>query len=202
MSIESLIAYLSITLLLSASPGPVMINAMADAAHFGLSRSFATFMGASLGNLCLIALSALGVALVLAEFPDLFDWIRILGGLYLVYLGIKLWLSHAGFKSETENTSQQNLFLKGFLIAATNPKGIVYFGALFPQFIDPARPWLLQYGLLTFIFLVIDISWMYIYAFSGKKLMYWLSEPQHKRWFNRITGGLLVAAGVGLGFIQ
>lgn len=202
MSIESLIAYLSITLLLSASPGPVMINAMTDAAHFGLSRSFATFMGACLGNLCLIALSALGVALVLAQFPDLFSWIRILGGLYLVYLGIKLWMRHEGFNSDSQSSVRQNLFLKGFLIAATNPKGIVYFGALFPQFIDPAESWLGQYSLLTFIFLVIDISWMYIYALSGKKLMHWLYEPQHKRWFNRITGSLLIAAGIGLGFIQ
>lgn len=202
MSLESLIAYLSITLLVSASPGPMMINAMTDAAHYGLTKSSRGFIGASIGNLCLMMLSALGVALVLDRYPDIFNWIKGFGGIYLVYLGLRLWLLPKVEGVEQSNRGQTNLFIKGFLIAITNPKGIIYFGAFFPQFINPQEPLLFQYGLLAILFLTIDLIWMYIYAIFGQSLMRWMVAPSHRRWFNFLTGGFLVFAGVGLGFFS
>jgi homoserine/homoserine lactone efflux protein len=202
MPLDALFAFVSITLLLSASPGPAMINAMTDAARYGLARSFASFMGVSLGNLCLILLSALGVALVLEQFPGLFYWIRTLGAMYLVYLGIKLFRSPPMQQGKLEAHPKERLFLKGFLIAITNPKGIIYFGAFFPQFIDTQAAWAFQYALLTLLFLLIDISWMYIYAIFGRTLSQWMVLPRHQEWFNKTTGSLLIAAGIGLGLFD
>lgn len=202
MPLDSLFAFLTITLVLSASPGPVMINAMTDAAHFGLRQSFASFIGASLGNLCLILLSALGVALVLEQFPGLFRWIRISGAIYLIYLGINLCRSTQTRQENLPSGNQSQLLLKGFLIAVTNPKGIIYFSAFFPQFITPQHSWVMQYGFLTLLFLIIDICWMYIYAVFGKALMQWMKTPRHETMFNKITGSLLIIAGLGLGLIE
>lgn len=202
MPLDSLFAFLTITLLLSASPGPVMINAMTDAAHYGLRRASASFVGASLGNLCLILLSALGVALVLEQFPALFRWIRILGAAYLIYLGINLFRSTQTRLENSSTNNKSQLLLKGFLIAVTNPKGIIYFGAFFPQFINPQDSWVMQYTFLTMVFLVIDICWMYIYAIFGKALMHWMTTPKHQTMFNKITGSLLILAGLGLGLFE
>ena len=88
----------------------------------------------------------------------------------------------------------------GTTVAVTNPKGLIYFGALFPQFIDIQRSMPPQFALLTVIFLAMDLVWMGIYALGGRGIMRWLRSPEHQRWFNWISGGLLIAAGVALAF--
>ncbi len=198
--LNHLVAFLSVTLLLSASPGPVMINCMSDAAHYGLKKTLLSMLGISLGNLMLILLSALGVALFLKKFPDALVWIQYIGGAYLIYLGVQLFRRPAAEPKTATEYQSPHLFLKGFLIAATNPKGIIYFGALFPQFINQAQNLSLQYVYLTVIFLSIDLCWMFIYAIAGKKIMGWIQSPEDQKIFNRICGGLLIAAGVVLGF--
>jgi homoserine/homoserine lactone efflux protein len=195
-----LFAFLSVTLLLSASPGPVMINCMTDAAHYGLKKTFLSMLGISLGNLMLILLSALGVALFLEQFPEALIWIQYIGGAYLIYLGVQLFRRPAGDLKADTKYQNSHLFLKGFLIAVTNPKGIIYFGALFPQFIDQSQGLPVQYAYLTMIFLCIDLCWMFIYAIAGKKIMHGIQSPKHQKTFNRICGGLLIIAGIVLGF--
>lgn len=198
--LNSLFAFLTLTLLLSASPGPVMINCMNDAAHYGLRQTFRAMLGVSLGNLTLILLSALGVALFLQKSPATLIWIQYLGGAYLIYLGVQLFRLSGINPGATKKFQDSRLFLKGFLIAVTNPKGIIYFGALFPQFIHPSQNWAVQYAYLTLIFLCIDFCWMFIYAIAGKKIMLWIKSPLHHTVFNRICGGLLIVAGIILGF--
>ncbi len=200
--LNSSFAFITLTLFLSASPGPVMINCMTDAAHYGLRKTFRTMFGVSLGNLTLILLSAFGVALFLQKSPAALIWIQYIGGAYLIYLGMQLFMRTGINPDSTKKFQDSRLFLKGFLIAATNPKGIIYFGALFPQFIHPSQNWPIQYVYLTLIFLCIDLCWMLIYAISGKKMMLWIKSPQHHTVFNRICGGLLIVAGIALGFYK
>jgi homoserine/homoserine lactone efflux protein len=197
--LNSLFTFITLTLILSASPGPVMINAMTDAAHYGTAKSWHSMLGVSFGNLLLIVLSALGVALFLQESPATLTWIQYIGGAYLIYLGIGL-LRLPAKPLNDETSREPRLFLKGFLIAVTNPKGIIYFGALFPQFINPSENWLLQYTCLGLIFLMIDLVWMFIYAIAGKKMMSWMQSPQNRKGFNAICGGVLILAGILLGF--
>jgi threonine/homoserine/homoserine lactone efflux protein len=87
-------------------------------------------------------------------------------------------------------------------VAITNPKGLIYFAALFPQFIDTEQSMPPQFTLLTVIFLATDLLWMSIYALGGSVIMRWLKSPRHQRWFNRIAGGALIAAGIALAFTQ
>lgn len=197
--LNSLLTFITLSCLLSASPGPVMINAMADAARYGTRKSIPSMLGVSLGNLLLMVLSALGVALFLQESPAALTWIQYVGGLYLIYLGVDLVRSPVGtFAGKTSKESR--LFLKGFFIAVTNPKGIIYFSAFFPQFINTSQHWLLQYVCLGLICLLIDLVWMFIYAIFGKKIMQWVQSPQNQKRFNWFCGGLLILAGLLLGF--
>jgi len=203
MPLDLLLTFLSVTFILSASPGPAMLSCMTDAAHYGVKKTFLNMLGISAGNILLILLSALGVAFFLQKFPEALIWIQYLGGIYLIYLGVQLFRRPMiDLTTVIDQPRDSHLFLKGFLIAATNPKGIVYFGALFPQFIQPPGNWVLQYVYLSLIVLLIDVGWMYSYAIAGKKIMQWIQSPQRQKKFNQITGSLLILAGLILGFIN
>ncbi len=203
MSLEQLWLFITLTFIVSASPGPVMLSCMADAGRFGFAKSIYTMLGASTGNLALMLLSALGVGLLVGEAEWVFHTIKWVGAAYLVYLGIHLFRARPhDFNTDVPSIRSSHLFWKSLVVAITNPKGLIYFGALFPQFIDIRQSMTAQFAVLTLIFLVTDLLWMAIYAIGGSAIMRWLKSPLHQQWFNRISGSALVAAGVALFFTQ
>jgi len=203
MSLEQLWLFITLTFIVSASPGPVMLSCMADAGRFGFAKSIYTMLGASTGNLVLMLLSAVGLGLLVGEAEWIFHTIKWIGAAYLVYLGIALFLAAPhNLQDELPTIRSSHLFWKSLLVAVTNPKGLIYFGALFPQFIDIHQSMTPQFTLLTLIFLATDLLWMAIYALGGSAIMRWLKSPSHQRWFNRLSGGALIAAGIALAFTQ
>ncbi|WP_049632507.1 LysE family translocator [Cellvibrio sp. pealriver] len=203
MPAEQLWLFITITLVLSASPGPVMLACMIDAGRYGIGKSVYTMLGASAGNLALMLLSALGLGLLVEEAEAVFHTIKWIGAAYLVYLGIQL-LRAPPLSADmyARNVRSHHLFGKAFMVAVTNPKGLVYFGALFPQFIDINKSMPPQFTLLTVIFLLMDLIWMTVYAVGGHSIMRWLKSPEHQRWFNWISGGALILAGGALAFTK
>jgi len=178
-----------------------MLSCMADAGRFGFAKSLHSMLGASLGNLLLMLFSALGLGLLVEQSQWIFHIIKWLGSAYLIYIGIQLFCAPAQQLDATQaQVSSTHLLRKSFMVALTNPKGLIYFGALFPQFIDTTQHLPPQFALLSVIFLVMDLMWMAIYAQGGSMIMRWLDAPQHQRWFNRISGGALVLAGIALSF--
>lgn len=203
MPLEQLWLFTTITLVLSASPGPVMLACMIDAGRYGFAKSLYTMLGASAGNLVLMLLSALGLGLLVEQAEWTFHIIKWIGAAYLVYLGIQLALAPPlNLDVEARQIRSSHLFGKAFIVAVTNPKGLIYFGALFPQFIDIHRSMPPQFALLTVIFLTMDFVWMSIYALGGRGIMRWLKSPEHQRWFNWISGGALILAGCALAFTK
>lgn len=203
MPLEQLWLFTTITLVLSASPGPVMLACMIDAGRYGFAKSTFTMLGASTGNLVLMLLSALGLGLLVEQAEWIFHTIKWIGSAYLVYLGIQLVRAPAlHVDLDTRQIRSSHLFGKAFIVAVTNPKGLIYFGALFPQFIDIHRSMPPQFALLTVIFLAMDFVWMSIYALGGRGIMRWLKSPEHQRWFNWISGGALILAGCALAFTK
>jgi len=201
MPLDQLFIFLSLTLLVSASPGPVMLAAMANGGLYGVRRAIWGMVGATAGNLVLIVLSAVGMGLVLKNSDTLFRTIQWLGAAYLIWLGIKMCLQPASENiaaNAIRESANAHLFFKSFGIAISNPKGLIYFGALFPQFIAPERPLVPQLALLVSLFVVIDIVWMLAYAKGGSFIMGWLRSPLHRRWFNCVAGGALMIAGIML----
>jgi homoserine/homoserine lactone efflux protein len=199
MSLEQLWLFTTITLVLSASPGPVMLACMIDAGRYGFAKSTFTMLGASTGNLILMLLSAFGLGLLVEQAEWIFHAIKWIGAAYLIYLGIKLVRAPPlSMDMEARQIRSSQLFRKSFIVAVTNPKGLIYFGALMPPFIDVHKSMPPQFALLTVIFLAMDFIWMAIYAVGGQSIMRWLKSPEHQRWFNWISGGALMLAGGAL----
>ena len=201
MPLDQLLLFITVTLFVSASPGPVMLSCLANGGQYGVRKSFYGMAGASVGNLLLMLLSVLGLGLVLSRADWLFDLIKWIGAAYLAFLGWQLFVKPVSVSTDPNTrftTSAWVLFVQSVGIAASNPKGVIYFGALFPQFIATDRPLVPQFALLTVIFLLMDLVWMLAYAVGGREILRWLKTPRHHRWFNRLSGSALIVAGVFL----
>lgn len=199
MPIDQLLVFLTVTLLVSASPGPVMLSTMANGGMYGVRHAAWGMAGATLGNLILITLSFIGMALVLKSSNSLFVALQWAGAAYLVWLGIKMALQPVVMEQtsgKAARTRALSLFAKSVGIALSNPKGLIYFGALFPQFISPDYALFKQLTLMVTIFVCIDLVWMLIYARGGSLVVSWLRSPQQRRSFNRVAGSALIGAGV------
>jgi threonine/homoserine/homoserine lactone efflux protein len=129
-----------------------------------------------------------------------FEWLRWAGVLYLVYLGVQQWRAPpvAVEDVEPEATLSRALFWRGFLVSATNPKTLLFYAAFLPQFVDPARPPLRQLLLMSATFLGIAIVLDGSYALLAGRLRRLFRGRRGARLRNRLTGALLIGAGLGL----
>jgi len=192
--------YFVSVLILTASPGPSALLCMTKAVNSG--QSAATY--AAMVSLCAITLilsaSFMGLGVLIATSELAFNVIKWLGAGYLVYLGIKALLSDGetlalsqSLKSEKRNCFSH--FLNGFIVGASNPKAIVFFTALFPQFINPNGSLLNQYVIFTSTFVVLELSWLMAYVFLGVKSSKWLFTKARLTLFNRLSGSVFIGAG-------
>ncbi|MFN3886833.1 MAG: LysE family translocator [Aquabacterium sp.] len=202
MSFELWLVYLVAAVGLSFAPGPNGLLALTHGARFGLQRTLFTVLGGALGFLLLIAVSLAGMGALLAASERGFMVAKMVGAAYLAYLGLRLWRAPAqpiAVVSEGEDVpaaSGFRLFVQGFLVAATNPKGIVFFAAFLPQFIVPGVPFWTQLAIFGGTFVVVEVLYEAMLAALAQRIAPWLSD--HTRWFNRVTGGVFVAFGVAL----
>lgn len=186
------------TFVVSATPGPNMLLVLSIGARFGLRAATASMMGCMTALLAMMSISAAGLGALLQMFPAVFDALRLAGAAYLAYLGIKSWRApvhdHAVDAPRLTDPSmnQSALFRQGMMVAASNPKAILFAVAFLPQFINPENAQLPQFGILLSTFAVIEISWYFIYAISGKSLAVYLQRASVLRVFNRATGGAFV----------
>ncbi len=148
----------------------------------GVRRALWMMLGELLGVGIVAAASIIGVAALVIQYPTLFIVVKILGGLYLGYLGIQLWLSKGKMAIQAdqpkhESVSPWPLSLQGFITAAANPKGWAFCIALLPPFIDPSQQFLNQLMLLLGVILTIEFSCLILYAGGGRAL-YLLSKSE------------------------
>ncbi|MBB3140128.1 LysE family translocator [Halomonas organivorans] len=208
MELLTWITYVGVIVALIIFPGPVALLCTSHGLRFGRRRASATVVGGTLASLALMLLSALGLGAVLATSESTFHLLKLIGGAYLVVLGLQAW-RRAGDVSPLDapnstaaprpaNTSSVRLFRQGFLVGIGNPKDLLFFAALFPNFIDVSEPQLLQFTILAATWLVIDLTLMSLYAAMGSGLGQWFRHPRRARCFHRATGGLFMTAGGSL----
>lgn len=206
MSLHVWWLYVTAVFLISATPGPNMLHVMTQSIHHGPRRAMMTMAGLmSAVLLCLIA-SALGLGALLKASPRLFDMLRYAGVAYLIWLGVKAWRAPVGDAGEVGATRAQSagaksagaLYGTGLLTGLSNPKLIIFAAALFPQFIDTARPFSVQLAILVVSFVVIESFWYSVYALGGMKLKRWLAPVNRQRLFNRGTGVMFIGFGGAL----
>ena len=201
MSMQTWWLFVMMTFVVSATPGPNMLLVMSCSARFGFRAAIATMAGCMTALLAMMSLSAAGLGALLQAFPAVFNVLRWIGAGYLAYLGIKTW--RAPVADRTDETQapvlragkSAALFRQGVLVAASNPKAILFAAAFLPQFIQPSLPKLPQFVILLLTFAVIEISWYAVYAGSGQRLAAHLRRAKVLKVFNRVTGGFFVGFG-------
>ncbi len=203
MPLDTWLAFFAASWLISLSPGAGAISCMAAGMRYGYARAFWNIVGLQFGILFVLLIVALGLGAVIAASTTLFTAIKWLGAAYLVYLGVVQWRAPASPVSpdavvDDSHGTPRRLMLRGFLVNATNPKGIVFMLAVMPQFIDPLAPQLPQYLICAATLFFTDLVVMSGYTGLAAKVLTMLREPHHVRWVNRTFGGLFVAAGAVL----
>lgn len=203
MSSELWLVYLAAAIGLSLTPGPNGLLALTHGAAFGLRPTCYTIFGGALGFLALIALSLAGFGALLAASEQAFLIAKWVGGAYLVYLGIRLWRSpppdfgagaiDAGVR---QRGSPWRMFQQGFLVAVSNPKGLLFFAAFLPQFMTPGVSFLTHLAVLGGTFIVVEVIYELLVAGLAQRIAPFLSR--YGRWFNRVTGGAFVGIGAAL----
>lgn len=198
MSIETYLLYLGVVAAFFATPPDTsQLLIISNSLRHGMRRSMATVAGDLSANALQMTLAAFGLTAVIAASADALWVVKWLGVAYLVWIGLKLMLSKDG--ADTPAAAQSGrLFRQGFVTSSANPYAVVFFGALFPQFIDPALPVWPQLLILGVTYLVVD----------GLILLLWGWAATHtlgrvKRltgvWINRVSGALMLGAAVLLG---
>ncbi|WP_345860905.1 LysE family translocator [Shewanella algae] len=185
---------------LNMAPGPNNLLSMANAKRYGIRTACYAGIGRLVAFVGMITLAATGLATVLYTSEKLFLAIKVVGGVYLLWLAYQLWTADST-QGDSEALGEKSFFQlarQEFLLAAGNPKAILIFTAFLPQFVDPAGSVGYQFLILGVLFLMLE--WVAIagYAFFGKALRHWFSRPSMRRLFNRVCAGLLGSAGVGL----
>ena len=191
--------YTAAALGLSLTPGPNGLLALTHGALYGVRRTSFTIFGGALGFTIIIAASMFGIGALLAASANLLIVLKWLGGAYLVWLGIQVWRSPA--ISANKNVNQPMLsriavFRQGLLSAITNPKGILFFVAFLPQFLEPEASLVLQFVVMAATFVVIEILFEYGVAAGSSKLQPLLARFGKR--FNQVFGGIFIAIGIAL----
>ncbi|MEM7172822.1 MAG: LysE family translocator [Pseudomonadota bacterium] len=199
MSLEIWIAFALASSALLAVPGPTVMLVVSYALGHGKASGWATVPGVALGDFAAMTASLLGAGAVLAASSTLFTGLKLLGAAYLIWLGIKLWRAPAELselEAATDKTPKRTMFWNAFIVTALNPKGLVFFVAFVPQFIDPTRPALIQFAILEATFLVLAAANVAVWAVMAGHLRSRFKRPQTLRLVNRLGAGFLIGAGL------
>ena len=199
MSIELWLAFVAASVVLLIIPGPTILSVVSYSVAHGRRANLPLVAAVALGDTTALALSLLGLGALLATSAFWFTVVKWTGGLYLLYLGVKLLragISPTELAPSAAPGSRSRLFANTYLVTALNPKGIVFFVAFLPQFITPAADldrqlWILA---VTFVTMATLNAALYdVFAASARRP---LSSPRALRRFNLAGGSLLSAAGV------
>ncbi len=197
MNSTSLLLFALVALAVIATPGPTVLLALINGSHYGVRRSVPGMLGAVASDFVLVGAVALGLGALLAASEFWFSVLKWVGAAYLAWLGVRMLRSKGGFELPAAGAGPvarngRTIFMKSFLVAATNPKGYLFCSALLPQFIDPAAAQAPQYLAIALVFGGLDFSVMFAYAFIGARAIR-LLKASATRWLDRLCGGALLA---------
>jgi len=207
MSFATWIAFVIAGTLIAISPGSGAILSMSHGLAYGVRKASATVLGLQLGLVLVLVIAGAGVGSLLLASEFAFTVVKIVGALYLIWLGISQWRSKAQTSTiSTEGLAAHPTFgrrvLTGFLTNATNPKGIIFMVAVLPQFITQDAPVLPQLAILGVTMVSIDITVMHGYALLASSMQRWFRDARAVKMQNRFFGAVLMVIGTLLFFVK
>ena len=205
MNLQTILAFSAVAGVAIVSPGPATLLALRNSVTFGVRTVIWSSLGNVSGLFCLSAAAMLGLGVLLKSSELLFDAVKLAGALYLFYVGVKHLFGHTSVLASNDAESGASaaplpyrLYLEAFLTASTNPKPILFFTALFPQFIDAQAPLVPQFFVLTGIFMGLSFLSLLSYALLAVRARRLLVRPQFARWVNRGVGATFISFGLAL----
>jgi homoserine/homoserine lactone efflux protein len=192
--------FLVVTLVLLLTPGPIVTLIIATSAREGVRAGLITVAGTSLGNALLVSAIAFGLDWVLAHARALFEVLRWLGAAYLIWLGIRAWY---GAGRPVQRPSPQRVhFLRGVMVALSNPKTIAFCTAFLPQFVDPRLPAGPQLLVMCVVSVVMGSCSDSCWAIASGMGRAWFLAPARQRFLGRASCVALIGAGIWLSLVR
>jgi homoserine/homoserine lactone efflux protein len=190
---------------LSLTPGPAVLMVLSQALKRGCAKSIWSSLGILSANAFYFVLSATSLGAVLLASYHLFFAIKWIGAAYLIYLGVSAFFSRTPLISPSMKTSGGagwRIFLNGFVLQAANPKALLFFCALLPQFVDPAHPIAFQILILGASSILVEFVILLGYGILAGRTSRFARHPRFAAVTNRVAGSLLIGAGAGLASIR
>ena len=204
MTLETWVLFVVTETALCFTPGPAVLLVLSHGLTRGTGSSVYANLGILTGNAAYFVLSATGLGALLLASYEVFSAIRWLGAAYLVWLGVTAFIGKSAVLAvnRAAPTSAVRTFANGALLQVANPKALVFFVALLPQFIDPHRAVFAQVAILGVTSVVIEFGVLLAYGALAGRLTSVAARPRCQRLANRIAGTMLVAAGVGMARLE
>ena len=201
MATDTWLTFIIASLILTMTPGPSIILGMLHSMKYGVRQTSFTALGDISANFIQMMIVAAGLGVVIASSEMAFTLIKWFGVITLVYMGVKMLLDRSvlklsGADHTTATIGAHTLYIKGFLVAAGNPKAIVFFTAFFPQFIDTSQPLLPQMAIMCPTMALLDFTCVMLYAISAKGLLSFLQDSRN--YVNQFGGFALLGAAIYL----
>ena len=198
MSLELYLAYVAACIVIVIVPGPTVTLIVANGLAHGLRAGMLNIAGTQLGLALMIGVVLAGLASLIEAMGWWFDWLRLAGAAYLIWLGWKLLRSSGSVESARATTKPRGgHFLQGFLVVLSNPKVLLLFGAFFPQFIDPKGDYAAQVMLLGVTAMLVAFVFDSAYALLAGRAGTVLSQAR-VRLVSRLSGLFLIGGGIWL----
>jgi len=199
MTIYSTLGFAAAMVVLAASPGPGVFATVARALASGFRPAFAVIGGIVLGDVIFLLLATFGLSMIAQALGDLFLIVKIIGGAYLIFLGIRIWIKEPEIVSsagDPNNHPGWGNFISGLLITLSNPKVILFYCGFLPTFLDLSTLTISDLVLIASIVAAVLIGVLSTYAFLASRARQMFSERKTIRRLNRAAGSVMVTTGV------
>lgn len=206
MELKIWFVYLVTEFLLSITPGPAVLLVTAQGINYGAKSSYLGSLGISTGNLMYFVLTALGLGALILAAGNLFLYIKYAGAIYLILSGFIMIYKSFNKKPNCQanvktNHNNVKFFVQGFITQAANPKAIIFFVALIPQFIDSSRNVTTQFTILALTTIIIETSVLMAYGWLAARGEKKIGQSQLiTKWKDRFAGSILFGLGLNLIF--
>ena len=197
MTAELYVTYVMACILIAVIPGPTVTVIIANSLAHGTRAGLLNVAGTQLGLGLMMLILIVGLSSVIAAMSWLFDWLRIAGAIYLVYIGYRLLRSPDAIADAKAPAPRGGFCLQGFLVMMSNPKALFWFGAFIPQFIDPKGHYVAQIAFLGITAMVIALFSDGAYAVLTGRAGAFLSKRK-VRLVSRLSGSFLIGGGLWL----
>lgn len=202
MALATYLAYVAACIAVIIVPGPTVTLVVANSLRHGARAGWLNIAGTQIGLVLLLGVLTMGLSTLVAEAGVVFDWVRLVGAAYLVWLGIKLWRSDGRLAMGAAAAAPRGGFVwQGLMVILANPKALLFIGAFIPQFLDPSRPAGPQIALLGATFMAVATIFDGAYALTAARAGAWLSQ-RHVRVIERLSGTFLIGGGIWIAMLR